>query len=373
MIYQDFKILLKIAILFMLASACKRIDEPDLKQGNPVFYVRANIAGLGNVTKEAGNDDYYMFASHYSINNREVYRASLKKADCDSCPDYFEIEFYSKTSGSNPNIDSNIILGDYQYTGSQAQSSYKVNFINESDGLNNAIYDWSFPNSISSNIKNPEIIFNSPGLFSVDLMATAASGNCNDNITKTIFIGDNHPDCFSQIYYTRYSRDSMTFFAINNDTVSKDFIWDFGDGTFANSAIVTKKYDASNLNKTFHVKLVTNTGTCSDSSIYKISTSSDNSHCVSNFRYEVEKIPSTIQIPSVKISYTDKTGKKYSSDIGSQLPNASFKILRIEEYDRNEKNENVKKIDIQFTARLYYSSTDFIDITSEKSVIGISY
>lgn len=75
-----------------------------------------------------------------------------------------------------------------------------VNFINQSSGAGNTVYNWTFSNGQTSQLQNPSITFTQPGLYSVSLLVSN-DGICNDSIEKVAYITvyDSLPPSPSQI------------------------------------------------------------------------------------------------------------------------------------------------------------------------------
>jgi len=91
-------------------------------------------------------------------------------------------------------------------------------------------YQWNFGDLIGSTVKNPSHKYDTAGIYTVKLIATAG-GMCSDSITKTVeifpipipdFSADNVCDG-EQSYF--YDQTLIQYGSIQN------FSWDFGDGT----------------------------------------------------------------------------------------------------------------------------------------------
>jgi gliding motility-associated-like protein len=109
-----------------------------------------------------------------------------------------------------------------------------VSFNNTSTSANK--YIWFFGNGNSSTIENPTVIYNTPGNYTVSLIAIDSITNFSDTITFTnyVCILDTPKINFSVNNQSGCEGSSFSFF--NQSTTStgvRNYIWDFGDGNIS--------------------------------------------------------------------------------------------------------------------------------------------
>lgn len=135
-----------------------------------------------------------------------------------------------------------------------------VNFTNLSSGATS--YKWDFGNGSFSTLENPTIVYITPGVYSVKLIAK--NGADADSITKTNYISvfPKPVADFSQTTTGHCSNNNIVQFT-NTSQNATSFYWDFGDGTsstlnspqhtyltagsFTPKLIATNSYGCSNL------------------------------------------------------------------------------------------------------------------------------
>ena len=155
----------------------------------------------------------------------------------------------------------------FSYNSNQGcQTSAPVTFINQSTGTGSLSYLWSFGNGKSSTLQNPVNNYNSAGSYTVRLIVTNSFG-CADTLLKpnAINIG---------VVKADFSKPDTVCtganFQLKNTSSPGSFVssfWSFGDGS--NSTDVFPEY-AYSVAGTYQVKLVTDFGSCKDSTVKSI-------------------------------------------------------------------------------------------------------
>ena len=136
-----------------------------------------------------------------------------------------------------------------------------VNFTNETVGTGTIKYSWDFGNGKTSAEENPVTMYDKAGGYTVKLIAVNSLG-CSDTLIKpnAVNIG------FVKADFARPDTICAgTAFRLINTSTPSAFVssyWDFGDGTFSDSANPLKTYAAPG---TYTVKLLTDFGSCRDS------------------------------------------------------------------------------------------------------------
>ncbi|MBI1341460.1 MAG: PKD domain-containing protein [Terrimonas sp.] len=135
-----------------------------------------------------------------------------------------------------------------------------ISFNNTTTGPGTISYTWYFGDGGTSNLTNPNHIYNTPGNFNVSLVATSSQG-CTDSLVKgnavvidTIITDFTAPDSICVA-------DSVHFINASIPTPLGS-TWDFGDGTNSSLAHPTKSYSTPGA---YTIKLINNFNTCLDS------------------------------------------------------------------------------------------------------------
>lgn len=161
----------------------------------------------------------------------------------------------------------NGVKADFSYTSpAGCHTPTTVNFTNETKGTGVLNYIWDFGNGKTSVAQNPVNSYESTGVYTVKLIATNSLG-CSDTLIKpnAINIG------FVKADFTKPDTickgTSVRLVNTSNPSTFVSSHWDFGDGTFSDSANPLKTYTSSGI---YNVKLVTDFGSCSDSVVKSV-------------------------------------------------------------------------------------------------------
>lgn len=96
-----------------------------------------------------------------------------------------------------------------------------VNFINQSSGLSNAIFDWEFGNGDVSNLQNPQYNYLTQGLYTITLIVTNDNG-CADTAVNFDFINvyDQLPPPLTDLYRVTVNAPDEVFLEWEMTTVN---------------------------------------------------------------------------------------------------------------------------------------------------------
>jgi gliding motility-associated-like protein len=162
------------------------------------------------------------------------YSISLYVKDKNNCDNYITYDNYISafkpvsSFKSSDSVSCNGILN--------------TNFINQSVGVGELDYLWSFGDGTNSTQKDPGKSYTLPGIFNVSLI-TYDEHNCSDTITKPGFISiESVIAQFTTNKDTICANETIIFTNTSNNT-SKCH-WDFGDGSFSETVNPTHKYTA---------------------------------------------------------------------------------------------------------------------------------
>ncbi len=77
----------------------------------------------------------------------------------------------------------------------------EISFLNQSSGLSNAVFEWSFGNGDISNVQDPQYLYNTPGLYGITLIVVNDNA-CSDTLVRPdyITIFDQNPPPVTDMY-----------------------------------------------------------------------------------------------------------------------------------------------------------------------------
>ena len=195
-----------------------------------------------------------------------------------------------------------------------------VNFTNTSS---NAItYYWNFPGgnpSVSTDM-NPQIIYDSAGIYNVELLASGIGGS--DTLLQTSYINV-YPSAHANfsVYDTLVYLPTAIVIFLNTSTDAASYFWDFGDGNTSTDLNPWHSYDTTGV---YTVTLIAYNSQCGNDTlihtnlIYVITSVGINEHPIIN-GISVFPNPTSGNIlitfnlqedEAVEISLVDKTGKQ---------------------------------------------------------------
>jgi PKD repeat protein len=384
------KKLLIIVCTFVIAiSSCKKKEFPQNVTEEPAFYISANIDGTP-VSLKAGAFGYYMYSSYaQDTNGMYTFVAEVKPANCgNACANSLRIELNdNQTSplGGSSNISNSIKVGDYQFANTATVAptliGYAVSFksiYNKSTA--NASYLWNFDDAGSlSNEANPTHTYSTAGIKNVSLGISETATLPMTYIENPIKVTISPVAVKTRILTPVINGNTITFSNTTNGgsgtPPTYSYAWDFGDYTMnSNSPNPTHTYSVNGMYK---VKLAVWDQT-NDTAKYNFNVNTSNSFSAATNFSVASTTPlyfttATNLLSKVKITYIDASGKKYYSNLQSQVgAGNAFKINSVEEYKVNESGQPTKKLKINFDCKLY-DGTSFVTLTNGEAVIAVSY
>lgn len=114
-----------------------------------------------------------------------------------------------------------------------------VNFYDQSTN-NPSSYQWTFPGGTpaTSTLQNPVVIYNTPGIYSVTLVATNSLGSNTSTYPSYVVVNSNPTANFIEI------SNALTVNFIDQSTGASNFLWNFGDGQASNQSSPMHSYAA---------------------------------------------------------------------------------------------------------------------------------
>tara|TARA_R110002050_G_scaffold290260_1_gene443784 strand:- start:114903 stop:115991 length:1089 start_codon:yes stop_codon:yes gene_type:complete len=360
-------------IIGFALTACNR-QLPDPETSTAIFYVKGILDGK-NINFSAGDHKYYMLPNYEDDTlGIRSYTGKLGNLNCvgtDDCPE--SIEFLFRENESNGSIryeiDKSIFNSVFAIRGPADYlfTSYKATFISKSlpAGAN---HFWDFGDGVLSTDVNPTHYY----LDKVDsviyphLRVESGSG-CSSVITYESSFNSGCDVDFTP----GFSNGHLTLSSVPVNSRSE--LWDFSNGYLP--------LGPGNIPPTDSVFLacVESTDTLSGCVSYKcknIILDTSRVACVANFDIYKEVITSVDvrDYLEVTIKWRNSEGKLFSSDRFEQPLSNSVEILEVERYSKDINGHPTKKVTLKFNIRLFGDNeTDFVDLSSEKSVIALAY
>lgn len=135
-----------------------------------------------------------------------------------------------------------------------------INFSNNSS--NAANYFWDFGNGNTSVLTNPSNVYSLPGVYTVKLYATSASGQTDSLIATNLITVAQSPVAGFYPATTASCLDGNSFAFVNTSINGVTWLWDFGDGNTSTAQNPVHHYTAAGI---YTVQLIaTNANGCSN-------------------------------------------------------------------------------------------------------------
>jgi len=365
MIKNIYLIIIAIVVIF---SSCKKKSYPISEiPTQSDFYFNGTFDGTP-ISLNSGINNYYMYSSYkQDSNNVYNFSADLKPSNCSNCATSLQIKINDfKVSGLNTSvqIDSSLQPKSYFFNGNYLYAVQFKSIYNQTASN----YLWNFGDGFTSKQANPTHTYNALGNYSVSLRINGTNG-CQQYISNIEKI--RYPATNSKITLISDSLRTLKFMATTQGTAPFTYLWNFGDGTTDNSINPTHTY---NINGTYPVSLrvidATNDTTLAK---YNIATQTNPMPCLTNYSItSINQVLNALALSKITINWVDAGGVVYTSNNSLQPTSSYFKIISVESYDNNEKNEATKKIKVNFNCNVY-NGTTIKTISNAVAVIGISY
>jgi len=365
-----------IILVSLFVSSCRKNEKlPEEVKDEPVFYFDGLINGK-NEAFEAGNDGYYMHASHYfDTTNLFVFKGNLNKQCAGPCGYSLTVLINDQRLSSinqKPNIDSALHTGAYYLQDrSLWPSTQNVFFKPVAEKSDIGFFSWKFKEETTSteatNTYTVNRLLQIGKTYSVEMLYDDGVGGCSNTLTNVFNIGGAFQ---TQIRTVRQINPlQIQFEAITDKSDTYVYAWDFGDGETSNQKVVTHQFEPE---KMFLVTLnTTNDKGESSLSYYQISTASTGP-CEANFTAQFMPLNFDFLFKSITIIVTDPSGKQYSSANTTQPPAAFANIISVSDYQKNANGDPTKRVKLNFSCVLS-NGTEQITVTQATAAIAVSY
>ncbi|MFM9052025.1 MAG: PKD domain-containing protein [Bacteroidota bacterium] len=235
---------------------------PTVCTGSNAFFSGQAVSSLGPIVSWTWNyGDGSSFGSgqivSHSYANPGSYLVALTIVDSYGC---------QAVSPGTVNVQAGPLI-NYSLSNTNGCSPLTVGFNNSTVGANG--YVWSFGDGSTSTATNPSHIYNSPGTYSVYLVAS--NGLCADTLfTNNIVAVSSRPTASFSAIATLCQGDTSVFVNLssgNGSTISS-YAWDFGDGSPTSNLVSPRHFYTTP--GIYQVRLTTSTGSCTDDTLIAI-------------------------------------------------------------------------------------------------------
>ena len=348
-----------LSAILIMSSCAKQEFEGD--PGIPVFMAEVPILNDEDFEVVAGDDLFYMFASHQEIESSVVYSGLFGKEDIceESCAENFSIKIVQK----NTLAEGILPIGEYDFY-SIPRDGFKHNFSVES--TDQEVLNWTTWRIGNENLSGQEtisfdsdndsapqegirMIYDVPGQFVAEFERPVLPKNTDCELdfkirrvaNQGIFL-ELHMD--SPFTFVSWS-DGTTGSRLKLDYSTQVYSANVFDGSGCQTRVIIH-FKTQNIIKDYSI------GLNQESSMFSTPDNADR---------------------SVIIEYTDPEGEFYTSSIIGQILPFDFKINSIEDYKDNELMEPTWKIDASFDCLLFGESGDTKRISEGKAIFAVSY
>ena len=348
------------AILCILAfTSCEKeefIGDP----GTPVFTAEIPFQNEETLNLVAGDDLYYMFASHQQLELSKIFSGLFGKEDnCEEdCAENFSIRIVE----DNTATEGPLPLGKYEYY-SIPRDGFKHDFSvhsSDEDAINAATWilgetsetgpTFSI-NSLNDSApqEKMQMIYDVPGQlvarFERPIIPKAVDCNCELKVKRAIGQG---------LFMEVETNSPFTLVNWSNGTTGKRMLVDFNTQSYSANI-----FDAHGC----QTKLIV---------FFKTQNIAQDYNIALNQESYMFTIPDNSD-RSVIIEYTDAEGVFYTSSIIGQILPFNFEIHSVEAYDNNELGEPTWKIDSSFDCILFGENGKSKRIIDGKAIFAVSY
>jgi hypothetical protein len=357
--------------LAIVAVGCKKDPLPAPKDDSPVFSFKGYADGL-LIDKQAGNDNYYMHASHdQDTSGLYVYQGEIKKeCKCDYSLKIRINDVMLSAMGAQMKPDNALHTGPYLLNDvTKYPTTQKVEMVPKRSFSVQETYIWRLqsPND-SSVITNYSItpVLKLGTTYTVILNFDDNVGGCQSKLTSVYKAGSSFQAAIKVAPGSNAL--SYVFSPEVSGTGPFDYKWEFGDNsqsTLKDPAHVYSTYEP------FVVKLTVTKGQESVTAYYQVNTLGDGS-CTANFSFNPLPLDFTSVFKTIFFELTDPSGKVYSSKDVEQPSESYAQITEISDYSSNRDGDPTKKLTIRFSC-LMKGPDKTIKFTEGNATIAVSY
>ncbi|MCC6369698.1 MAG: PKD domain-containing protein [Bacteroidia bacterium] len=363
-------------------TSCRKKEVPLQETNTPEFSAAFNV-GSENVLLEAGNNDYYMFASNYydSVIGINVFKGQLKQKNCGAACWYnlsiLINDVRPAAKGTAMQVDTALMKGQHFYNDiSTDPFYYKASFVPEKPFTSSSTYSWTVDDGqtkLGFNSYSCAVQLDARKKYQITLKYDDGVGGCNSSHTNEFRIGNSLQ---TEVMVSREASVTdliYSFSAKSSGMAPYKYLWDFGDGTALSTEANPKHtYALSGLPYRASLLLV---DACGDTCVaYHQLPASLESNCHANFKASFKPVNNPAVKATVTLLLTDANGKVYTTRNFMQPATSRFDIVSEPEnyWELNSLGERTKKVKATFNCVLKNGSQS-ITISNGNAVFAVSY
>lgn len=361
-----------IGLIFL--SSCGT-DPPVVDDSQSVFYVRGVINGE-KINLNAGDNNYYML-SYFEEDTLGIraFGGKLGPFTCVgdvNCPQSVVISIREKEpkNGIKEPVEESVFERECDVRGPATYlfKSFKASFYSKSfpSGMT---HSWDFGDGGTSSDKNPihYYINSSDSIVTPSLVVYNATNSCQNSVGYQVnFVAPCDVDFTPQYNSPIMSLNPTPTFGRTN-------LWSYNGDLYEDYLVKGPPSDSITLVCLESTEDATN---CVAYKCKNVVLDTASVGCVANF----DVVKETVTLKDVKdylevtVTWQNESGKVFQSDLFEQPTGNGFEIIEVIDYKENQDGDPTKMVTVKFNLRLFgVSPTDFVDFTSEKSVIAIAY
>ena len=361
-----------VLILFLLLAffSCKKNTDPVANISNPLFYIEG-LMDNQKLLLEAGVDSFYL-QTDYNLNSTDIimeYISEFKKP-CVNCKESFKIIIRNYAFGLNkPYVfDSVFNLTNYDYYLLNS-NSYEGSFTSNASGSGVITHLWDFGDGTTATTANPTKIF--PNNYNNIITYTSSfSGGCSSSIAKKLDFSVDTPILnYPEIINYSDSFGKVLNFSLSDSINIKKVNWYFGDGDSLSGMGVSHTYTNAGV---YLVKALITLFSGKQIEVNQNINYINKILCKANYTFKFVPIQNVNQFSTIIMEYTDKNGMIYSSKNAKQNSTSFFKLLPLNPYVLNDKNQATYSFNLTGNAVLS-NGTQNINFIGFKSKIAFSH
>ena len=361
----------------ILWLGCNKIDVPEPVEEAPVFYFNFDLENT-NTSLSTGQSNYLMDANYVvPANGILQFIGTLKPKDCRAlCPGSLRIIIRDKQKfdASGFDVSNALTRKKYRYQWKIRRDSVSIHFMNETKSETPFKSQWNLGNGVTTSTTNPTMTFGRKP-FRVGLNVVNQAG-CESTQIQSFNI-EKGSHCRSFIVPgTSTNQRVLEVRSIGKPPFS--YTWNTGA---TDSLILLNSISSTSLRKSFKVTVTDAEGCESVSGFNLAQTNADvnslKAICIADFKSDIKFVSNTVATSGaglISIDYMDQEGAMFSSQEFRQPDDAFFEIISVEDFSRNDRNQSVKKLGIQFSCNLYGTQTNReIKIRNAKGFMAVAY
>lgn len=358
--------------LLLLFSQCNKIELPPDTEDDPVFDVELKESGsvLGSFT--AGLDNYRLYTSYeQGVDSVWTFIGEFKKEDgtANNSPS-LRFEIRDIEVNSSVNIEEALMQSPYGFYNTNfpiiIDTAFRAQFsaltMGCPQGLPAEAFVWNFGDNSSEETGHTatHLYENTDNR---DVQLKINYGNNQETFIQQTLTFDTLPHCSVQLNVVQ---GGTYLFATGSGIAPYSYQWN--DGTNGNSMFI----DTVNVDYSI---------TMTDASGCVVIANGPidlNGICTAQFTYNAftaidTSVVMLSQYSTITIIYVDENGETFRSDSDEQQNTSFFTIEEVEDFKKNERGEQTKKLTVSFLCELFSDNNSSITVENTNGIIGIAY